>query len=585
MATALALAFGLMLLLTLGTIITASIYTAGENTRQLLTVRLNLTLDAIENGVRAYLQPIETQLAVLRQKMISAEIQPELDDAYSQDFISGLLTAAAQIKGIGILEEDGRFHYQERFKRSITILNTITAEEMDELFHGPSQPDEVVWGTPVWSSLVDTTVINARIKLDLHEGRQRYLFAAVELAAFAQWLNTLAVQLGQPVFVLHGEDRLIGHNGFDPNSVTLSQNTPLPHVSQASDPILAAIVRSERDRMNNIAPDVRGMGRSVTIDDIEHKLISREVDGFTDLAWTIGTHIPTEEVAEQVRRFVGLLFLSLIVSIAAIIVTIVIGRRMSKPVERLSDHAQHISKLEFSDISTLEGSSIRELNTASAAFNDMTKALRWFEAYVPKRLVRQLVQSHGNEGIPSSEVDVTVMFTDIVGFTNRTMDLAPSEVASFINGHFAVLKECIEKEEGTIDKYIGDSVMAFWGAPEPAHDHALRACRAALAIRAALEHDAEAPAIRIGLQSGPTLVGNIGAAGRLNYTIVGETVNLAQRIEQLGKTVSIGEKTTIVAARKTIEQVYALGNTEIEAEPVQNLPVSGTNSTIDVYRL
>ena len=191
----------------------------------------------------------------------------------------------------------------------------------------------------------------------------------------------------------------------------------------------------------------------------------------------------------------------------------------------------------------LKPSRFRELSRAADAFNSMTAALRWFERYVPKKLVTELMSHAAGSAIASEEREVTVMFTDIRGFSTMSERMRPGEVAALLNTHFEMLSRCIEAEGGTVDKFIGDSVMAFWGAPESMADHRARAVRAAQAIQAAVKADneqrrarGEAPvAVRVGLHTGPVVVGNIGAESRLNYTVVGDTVNAAARLEQLGK--------------------------------------------------
>ena len=135
------------------------------------------------------------------------------------------------------------------------------------------------------------------------------------------------------------------------------------------------------------------------------------------------------------------------------------------------------------------------------------------------------------------------MFTDVSGFTRTASLLSPSQTARFLNAHFALVGRCLEAEGGTIDKYMGDGLMAFWGAPDAQPDHVERACRAAQAIAQAVATDNEIRGtmglgrvqMRIGISTGPALVGNIGAPNRVNYTLVGDTVNVAQRLEQLGK--------------------------------------------------
>ncbi|MFP4003829.1 MAG: adenylate/guanylate cyclase domain-containing protein, partial [Alphaproteobacteria bacterium] len=190
------------------------------------------------------------------------------------------------------------------------------------------------------------------------------------------------------------------------------------------------------------------------------------------------------------------------------------------------------------------------------AFNRMLFALRWFETYVPRTLVRRMVRHGDAEHLRSAEREVSVLFTDIEGFTRLSEAMSAEEVAGFLNVHFAVMSRCIEEEGGAIDKYTGDGLMAFWGAPDDASDHAERAVRAALAIRRAVSERAGSPRIRIGIHTGPAVAGNIGGADRLNYTIVGDTVNIAARLEGACKTlVEPGEGVAILISEATARRL------------------------------
>ena len=129
----------------------------------------------------------------------------------------------------------------------------------------------------------------------------------------------------------------------------------------------------------------------------------------------------------------------------------------------------------------------------------MIGALRRFETYVPRKLVNRLIAQGADTEIASEEREVTVMFTDIVGFTTLSEAMSAAETANLLNRHFTLLASCIDATEGTVDKYICDSVMAFWGPPFGSTDHAAQACRAAVAIRHAL---AELRAARLAPVSG-----------------------------------------------------------------------------------
>jgi adenylate cyclase len=146
-------------------------------------------------------------------------------------------------------------------------------------------------------------------------------------------------------------------------------------------------------------------------------------------------------------------------------------------------------------------------------------------------------------GAGTEERVLAIMFTDMVSFTSTCETMSAAEVADFINQHLSLVSACIEREGGTIDKFIGDAVMAFWGAPGRIENPAASACRAAVAIQRALAADnrrriaagLNPVRIRMGIHIGPVIVGDIGALNRINYTIVGDVVNATQRLESLGK--------------------------------------------------
>jgi adenylate cyclase len=189
-----------------------------------------------------------------------------------------------------------------------------------------------------------------------------------------------------------------------------------------------------------------------------------------------------------------------------------------------------------------------ELNSAEQAFRAMLTGLEVFIRYVPKNLVRRLIQLEAKgRGVEAEEREVTILFTDIAGYTSISDGMNPKELAGLLNNYFEVLVQPVTAQGGTVDKFIGDALMAFWNAPDEQDDHADFAINAALEIQK-VTHEfnneraakGQKPLItRIGLHTGRVLVGNIGASERMNYTIVGDAVNTASRLEALGK--EIGE--------------------------------------------
>ncbi|MDH3661023.1 MAG: adenylate/guanylate cyclase domain-containing protein, partial [Alphaproteobacteria bacterium] len=204
---------------------------------------------------------------------------------------------------------------------------------------------------------------------------------------------------------------------------------------------------------------------------------------------------------------------------------------------------------------------------------------------VPKTLVQRLMARGQAEMMPSELRDVTVLMTDIVGFTARAEKMGAQETAAFLNHHLALVTGCIEAEGGVVDKYMGDAVMALWGALEPEPDQALHAVNAAIRIAEAVAADnseeEEPVRVRIGIHRGPVVAGNIGATTRMNYTVVGDTVNLAQRLEALGKTLLPDADVAILMSAETRQALDG----SIETSSLGLHELRGREAVIEVFRV
>jgi adenylate cyclase len=162
---------------------------------------------------------------------------------------------------------------------------------------------------------------------------------------------------------------------------------------------------------------------------------------------------------------------------------------------------------------------------------------------VPIGLVRRLLEAGGGPTLGGERRELSLLFSDIIGFTHQTEHVPPEQVMQRISAYFQVMTEAIEAHQGVIDKFIGDAVMALWNAPAADPLHARHACRAALACQAvhqelndARRADGLPPlATRFGLHTGDVVVGNLGSEARMQYTALGANVNLAARIVDLNK--------------------------------------------------
>jgi adenylate cyclase len=168
---------------------------------------------------------------------------------------------------------------------------------------------------------------------------------------------------------------------------------------------------------------------------------------------------------------------------------------------------------------------------------------RMFAQYMSEKVISHLMEHPERLKLGGERRRVTLFFSDLAGFTGLSERLTPEEVVSLLNDYLSRMTDIILEEEGTVDKFEGDAIMAFWGAPLDQEDQALRACRAALKQQAALaelnrrfaEMQLSSLGMRIGLHSGVAVVGNLGSQKRFDYTVIGDTVNLASRLEGLNK--------------------------------------------------
>jgi adenylate cyclase len=279
--------------------------------------------------------------------------------------------------------------------------------------------------------------------------------------------------------------------------------------------------------------------------------------------WSVATAIPTSDFLGPFQRNARRLLaaLALFTLGATVLAALIAETAVVRPLGRIAGELRHVEAFQPERIRR-RPSSIRELDALSETLVRMGAGLASFRKYLPAELVRTLV-AHGVEARPGGQQrTLTVFFTDLAGFTGLSEKLGGA-VVPVLTEYLTRASSAIHAEGGTIDKFIGDAVMAFWGAPLPEADHAARACRSALALREAMARlRAEGPpearglSIRIGINTGPMLVGNIGSEERLSYTVIGDAVNLGSRLEGLNKLygteIIIGEATREAAGRSIV---------------------------------
>lgn len=261
-----------------------------------------------------------------------------------------------------------------------------------------------------------------------------------------------------------------------------------------------------------------------------------------------------------------------------------IAHLISRPLERLGQIIGRIDRLD-SGASHLPKSLVREVSLLSGAVDTLGNTVRTFAAFVPVDLVRQLMAGGYELEIGGRSQFLSIMFTDLEAFSSLSEASPIQELFGRMSKYFEVVTKAINQEYGTVDKFIGDGAMAFWGAPQPLSDHARRACLAALVIEREMERlnagwaeqDLKPLKIRIGIHSDAVLVGNFGSAERVSYTVMGGGVNIAARLEGVNK--DYGTRICISHA------TYQEGGEQLCVRPITDVTVKGIRVKIPIYEL
>ncbi|MCX6892699.1 MAG: adenylate/guanylate cyclase domain-containing protein [Verrucomicrobiota bacterium] len=295
--------------------------------------------------------------------------------------------------------------------------------------------------------------------------------------------------------------------------------------------------------------------------------------------------ITAEKVIAYERHYLRLAFLtSLGVCALAVALGVTFSRRLSRPLMALEADMSRIQVFDLDGRPEIR-SRIAEVVRMKTALENMKSGLRSFRKYVPADLVAELISLRKEATLGVQKRELTIFFSDIANFTSIAERMPPEQLADNLGLYFEAMTTTLLQNRGTVDKFIGDAIMAFWGAPHPVDGHAALACRAALqcrqragALSAELVRAKVPPFItRIGIHTGEALVGNIGYKDRLSYTAMGDTVNLASRMESLNRHYGTG----ILISEAT----YNLVRNDFLARPVDFVAVIGRSSGVKIYEL
>lgn len=423
------------------------------------------------------------------------------------------------------------------------------------------------------------------------------LTADFDLYALSRFLRNVALGSDGVAFLLEvtgdGSRRVIAHPAAaDPDPAKrLDLTQPAPdgggrvtiRAEDIADPRVAKFLQTLGDDLSGV---------SATMQELRFETGDRAyMGGFRHLGrpggpnWIIGMLLPEDAIFGDVQRMAELM---IYLGLGGVLVAGALSGLLSTSVAgylgAIAKETRKIGQFRLDPKPPLQ-SRIREISTLATAVEEMKTSLRSFQKYVPADIVRMLLESGEEAKLGGARTEITVYFSDIVGFTSISETLTPETLVDMLARYLDEMTGEILRYGGTVDKFVGDAIMAFWGAPQPFEHDALAACRAALANRARLEAlrevwaKADLPTLdtRTGIHTGTATVGNFGSPSRLDYTAIGDAVNVASRLENLNRIYG----TDILISDVTQRDVAGV----ILTRPIDKVAVKGRQEGLVIYAL
>lgn len=444
-----------------------------------------------------------------------------------------------------------------------------------------------VWTAPYrFAAQPDTRGITAALPLPGTDGLRGVFGLDLELRVLDELVRQLPAFPEERVYILSSEGSVVAEPAAraDDAQVPESGDLPLVRAVQSSDPALRAAAQrlfgpKQRRPKERMALVLNAGGR-------QYLGAARPFSAGEELGWTTLVLVPEDVVLgpiHQNNRWTLALCITLLV--VWIVVARVLALRIARPLRAFADEMERVGELLLEPKPVLP-SGIEEIYRMGQKLEQMKRSLRSFQKYVETDLVRLLHQTGEEARLGGQAATMTVFFADVVGFTALSEQLSPTELVATLSDYLEEMEVCVSHHQGIVDKYIGDAVMAFWNSPlRPQPNAELLACAAAVehverfqALRDRREAEGR-PVLEanIGIFSGEVLVGNIGSQRRMDYTVMGDAVNVACRLEGLnrvyGTRILMGEGTRTAAQG------------EFETRLVDRVAVRGRTRGIPIYEL
>lgn len=410
------------------------------------------------------------------------------------------------------------------------------------------------------------------------DGNVRGVAAAdITLDGMSDYLAESKISPGTVSFILDHQGGVIANSRQEKTYGSRSGRPELMHVTSLNDD-LPAVAFSLRPRDHQGMYTIEHQGQ-------EYVASLTTFPASFGKAWQLLVVTPLSDFTGTLEERNRQLFIfGLIAILVQIVIIYFLSGVISAPLERLAVKVTKIKDLDVESPLALQ-TPIREVALLGRAIDTLDTTVKSFASFVPVDLVRQLLDTDQKLALGGYNKFLTVFFSDIEGFSTLSESTPSKQLLQRVSTYLEAVTRATKQESGTIDKFIGDGVMAFWGAPNRLDDHAMHACFAALRIQhemARLNADWTAQGmlplnIRIGIHSDAVLVGNIGSSDRMNYTVMGDGVNIAARLEGINK-----DYGTRICISHT---VFKEAGDRLCVRPIDEVAVKGRRGKVPIYEL
>jgi adenylate cyclase len=591
----------ILVVLISGSLLIYSVAGASRAIRSLSATLFEEVSGTAEYELAKFFAPISKSIEIVRDLGLREALSPD-DPQTANTILIPVLLALPQMASINTGDESGNAFLLVRRKNEwLNVLvkgSTVIAEwrQMDEMgrvlrkwmheidFDPRTRPwyklvenrsDQAIhWTAPYGFVPTGDPGITAAVRVDAPK-RSYVLAFDILLENLSEFAQKIRVPGDGKVFVLTGDGRVLvppSESGQELRSLLLKRPEDL------SMPLLAESVRLWREQ------------QSLEPFQFAHKgerwwCGFRRYDLGPEQKFWIGVLIPERNlVGESRRNRLALLLVTLLALGVATFMALYLSRSYSEPLQALVEHSSRLQTLR-TDVEVDVESRLSEVRQLADAQENMRRALDSFARYVPVEVVRELLDRGEAAEIGGRDAEVTVLFTDIAGFTTIAESMSAADLTRHMSSYFGMVVGILHGHGATVDKFIGDSIMAFWGAPKPLSNHSRPAIEAVIEIREWLEKAnrrwrtgglPELPT-RFGLASGEVTVGNVGAVHRLSYTVLGDPVNLARRLEGLNSQLN----TSVLAD----ENVRNAAGDSFEWRDVEGVEIKGKIVAVRVFEL